>query len=180
MADKEADNFGPHDHLHQVLGDEHRGRVRCRPGKRNVPSSYWSSGSSVSSSGASGSSMSSEEVQRAIEKATQEVEKKMSDRLLRAISSAFSSFPPASGSAAEACLATVRSVLEGGDAAGTSGGHADTTSAGDDDGDGNADARGADDDDGDGNADARGADDDEDDGAGDGDEDEVGDDEYHF
>ena len=112
MAEKEADNFGPNDHLHQVLGDEHPGRVRCRSGKRNVPSRYWSSDSATSSGS---NSISQDQLRHAIEqveKKFKEREDRMSQRILKAMSSAFSSLPPES---AEACFATMRSIFEGGE-----------------------------------------------------------------
>ena len=46
LVSEDPDTSGPHDHLSQVLGPEHSGRVRYRPGY--IPTSYRSEVSSSS------------------------------------------------------------------------------------------------------------------------------------
>jgi hypothetical protein len=68
MGSQGPDTSGPDDYLSRVLGPEHSGRIRCRPGQ--TPTSYWS-GASSSSLHVSGGAITQEQLDSALAQAEQ-------------------------------------------------------------------------------------------------------------
>ena len=151
---EEDDNLGPDDHLHRVLGNEHGGRVRCRPGKNIVPTRYWgtSSASHTPDSEVAKARFEAAEAMRAM-KEERERNKSLNDKLVKALSALCPSLPADTATVFDDFMSSVRSVY----GTPTNSGGQDGDGAAADGGDGIEGGEGSDDmDDGDGNHDSDG------------------------
>ena len=124
---EEDDNLGSNDHLSQVLGGEHSGRVRCRPGKNIVPTRYWGTSSASQLSSNSDSAAHAEAVRARSEAAEvkkmmmeerernqqeRERQRRANEEFIKAMRALQCTLPPENAKALDACLLTMSSVYD--------------------------------------------------------------------